>query len=59
MLDLINRQKSLKGAEVFNSIERINSDNESTDTDAIQQKYTLGDVMRRLERNLEIELDNG
>ena len=43
----------LKIPELFNEIERTNSEKDSTDTYAIEQKYTSEAVMRRLEKNLE------
>ena len=36
----------------------IELEKDSTDTEAIEQKSTSYAVMRRLERNLETELDN-
>ena len=52
-VDHINHRKVLKIVELLSKIERINSEKDSTDTEAIEYKYTSESVMRRLERNLE------
>ena len=39
-LERINRHKMLKRVEIFNKIERIKSEKENTDTEAIEQKFT-------------------
>ena len=48
----------LKRSELFNEMERIKSEKYGTDTGDIEHKSTSEPEMRRLERNLETELDN-
>ena len=54
----INHHKVLKKIEIFNEIERIKSEKDSTDTEAIQKKYTSKTVTGRFKRDLETGLDN-
>ena len=57
-LENINYHKVIKRSELSNEIERISSDKDITDTEAIEQKSTSEVVMRRLKISLEREVYN-